>query len=112
MVKLCILLATLMLVLPMVVSADPENSLLQIGFAVSDECVWQELLNNPDTYRLTDPLCAVPYVQSPAFDQIEMGMETDVMVVACVPSQIPEPTTVILLGVGLLGLGIGSRRRR
>jgi hypothetical protein len=112
MIKVSILLAALMLVFPMAASADTQNGRLRTDFRISNDYLWQELLNNADTYRLTCPLDAVPYIQLPRVDRLEMGMGADVAAVACLPPQIPEPTTIILLGAGLAGLGLGNKRRR
>lgn len=112
MAKFSVLLIALSMILPMAVSANTGNGPFRPSLIVSDESVWQELLNEADTYRLTDPSGALPYVRPHGHGEFEVGVETDIKAVACVPPQIPEPTTVILLGMGLVGLGIGSRRRR
>ena len=112
MAKLSVLLIALSMVLPMAVSANTGNGPFRPSLIVSDEGAWQELLNDADTYRLTDPLGVLPYVRPFGHGEFEVGVETDMRAVACVPPQIPEPTTIILLGVGLLGLSIQGRRRR
>ncbi|MDD4052041.1 MAG: PEP-CTERM sorting domain-containing protein [candidate division Zixibacteria bacterium] len=112
MARLRILLTAVMIILPIMVSADNGTDPLRSDFTLSDEGVWQELLNEADAYRLTEPSAAFTNVQPLGYNELEMGVEDGIKAVTCVPPQIPEPTTVILLGLGLLGLGLGGRRRR
>lgn len=110
--KVATLLLVLLLVLPMLAVADTDLNSLRPGSPISDEGVWMELLNDVVTPPIADPFGPMFNSKPLVFGQTEIGRDPDVFSVACLPPQIPEPGTLILVGLGLFGLGTGYRRRR
>lgn len=110
--KVATLLLVLLLALPIFAVADTDLNFLRPGSPISDEGVWMELLNHDVTPPIADPIGPMFNSKPFAFGQIEIGSDADVFSVACLPPQIPEPGTLVLVGLGLFGLGAGYRRRR
>jgi hypothetical protein len=111
--KTATVLLAVLLAMPMIAAADNNLNTLRPGSPISDESVWQELLNDDITPPITDePVGPMSNIKPIAFGQLEIGGGDEVYSVSCLPPQIPEPATLVLLGLGLLGLGAGHRRHR
>jgi hypothetical protein len=95
--------------------ADAQRQILES----SNKTAWQMLEDGVlgETETPSQPT-DMPSMASRSFSQPDIsdptGNDTPMSVVpsSVLPPQIPEPTTIILLGLGLIGLGTGRKLRQ